>query len=93
MLTPGHARFLIFPIFPRSENDRETRALKVVGLLALLAVALGGAFTIGRHAAEGRAFMLMRGHQYDFERRSTHPDDEAGRAAKAFRNTIERLRH
>ncbi len=84
---------MIFSFLPHPDNDRETRALKVVGVLAVLAVALGMAFTVGRHDAEGRAFMLMRAHEYDFERRSTDPSDEAGKAAKAFRNTIEQIRN
>jgi hypothetical protein len=92
MLTPSHARFLIFPIFPGTENDREARALKIVGLLALLAVAIGSAFTVGRHYAEGRAFMLLRAQSYEFERRSTSSDDEAAKAARAFRSTLEKLK-
>jgi hypothetical protein len=92
-LTPSDARFLIFPIWPNPADNTEARALKFVGLVAVLAVALAGAFTVGRHYAEGRAFAVMRGYSHEFERRSTGPDDEAAKAARAFRTIIEHLKN
>jgi hypothetical protein len=92
-LTPNDARFLIFPIWPNPADNTEARALKFLGLVAVLAVALAGAFTVGRHYAEGRAFAVLRSQSYEFERRSAGPDDEAAKAARAFRTIIEHLKN
>jgi hypothetical protein len=91
-ITPSHARFLMFPIFPRPEDDWGDRVLKSVAILAVLAVTAGLCFTMSRHLTEGNAIVMLRGHEYRFESRADGRPGDAADAAKAFRNSIEKIR-
>jgi hypothetical protein len=92
LLTPSDARFLILPIFPRSDDDIGARVLKIVGIFAILAVSLGACFTMSRHLSEGRAILLMRTQQYQFEAKAAGKENDAAAAARAFRDAISSIR-